>query len=219
MPSSTISTVGQSLASNSAPTPGSSITAPATYSKPHSCDEGQYYPVTAMQEGAEGTTRVSLIVDVHGGVSSTAVAISSGRADLDTASLECAKTWQYRPAIKEGVPVETRVLADISWEIRIAPPFSVISRTVAECVYSTDEGRDEAKRAPLHAVTRVHFTDGRVVSVSLAGSSGIPDLDNRTVACAESLPPELTAAIGGDRDALFALYPPETILQWLFGGT
>lgn len=181
------------------------VVTPMSYGRPHSCDEDQYYPITALQDGAEGKTRVELTVAASGEVSAAGINVSSGRADLDDASIACAKTWRYRPALSDGRPVEARVRADIVWRIRVDPEFQAITDAAQACVLSTDVGATEFRQAPLHAVVRLHFSRGKITNVALVASSGIPDLDQRHLACFKSLPPELTKPGADESDVLFSL--------------
>jgi TonB family protein len=86
---------------------------------PHTCQ--QDYPQTAIAAQASGVTRLRFVITVEGRVRDLAVETSSGHADLDTASLECARFWRYRPATKDGQPVEVPWKADIKWELYNPP--------------------------------------------------------------------------------------------------
>jgi TonB family protein len=171
----------------------------------HSCDENEY-PVTALQEGAEGTTRVRLRIGTSGEVIDVAVGNSSGRQDLDQASVACAKTWRYLPAFRGSTPVESVVLSDIIWRMSADGPFYEIVKAHKECVRSTEEGRREHEQAALHTVVRIHYSNGQITSVTLLASSGISDLDQRNIDCFKSIPRELTKTIAGEVDDTVAAY-------------
>lgn len=46
------------------------------------------------------------------------VAHSSGSQELDQAAVECASSWTYRPAQKNGRPVEVPWQAEVNWMLR-----------------------------------------------------------------------------------------------------
>jgi protein TonB len=94
------------LAQDDAPPP-SGVAPPSR----HTC--GDFYPDAAKKGGIEGMTRVSFHIAVDGTVKEPQVAQSSGNADLDAASLVCVRTFTYRPAIKDGKPIE------VPWQINI----------------------------------------------------------------------------------------------------
>jgi TonB family protein len=181
---------------------------PAPVGGPHQCDVNEYYPVAALQAGFEGSTLLQFDIDREGHVSDVVIVSSSGRQDIDDASVACAKTWLYSPGIKDGVPIQVRKRANVEWQIRVQPEFVAISANAFRCVLSTDVGREELKKAPLHTVVRVHYSNGRVASATIVATSGISDLDQRIADCHLQMPPELTNWIVGERDVPFIGWPP-----------
>jgi polysaccharide chain length determinant protein (PEP-CTERM system associated) len=70
------------------------------------------YPPMALLHRAQGTVELKLLVDERGNVSDAQVVSEpKGYAGLSEAALEHARTWKYRPATRDGVPVKvwTRV--------------------------------------------------------------------------------------------------------------
>jgi len=60
-------------------------------------------------------------VGIDGSVKDVSIARSSGSALLDKAAVDCAKAhWRFRPALKDGKPVEASVKYAIKW--RMEPP-------------------------------------------------------------------------------------------------
>jgi|GEM_PF-1513753 len=86
---------------------------------PHIC--AQDYPPEAFKAKIGGTTTVRFFITAEGQVRSPAVANSSGNADLDAAALECVRYWRYRPATKDGKPVEVPWRAEIIWQPDASP--------------------------------------------------------------------------------------------------
>jgi len=63
-----------------------------------------------------GPTAFSLSIGVDGAVKSAVVIQSSGDRILDWAAAKCVQIhWHYKPAIKDGKPVESVTKAQIQW--------------------------------------------------------------------------------------------------------
>jgi TonB family protein len=102
---------------------GSTSEAPHRYEigRPHHCEE--YFPKDLQRQGAEGDTTLSFIVTVEGRVKDIRVAESSGNKGLDWAATMCAEHWKYKPARKDGTPIEAPWKAKIVWTVpNDAPP-------------------------------------------------------------------------------------------------
>jgi|ERR1051326_5580465 TonB family protein len=177
---------------------------PASIGAPHQCDENRY-PVSALQTGTEGDTTLAFKITPGGEVKDATVLSSSGNTDLDSASVACASDWKYRPALRDGAPVEVPWRAMVRWKIGISEPFVDIAHEAYECITATEAGREELREATLHPVVRVHFSNGAVASASLLASSGNPDFDERARACYASLPKEATANLGGELNETFVV--------------
>jgi len=94
------------------PTPPSAIL--ATHTQPP-------YPPVSQRLGEEGTVQLSIAVGPDGRVSDASVATSSGKSDLDQAALDWVKShWRYKPATKDGHPVDATVRAAIVFNIKQA---------------------------------------------------------------------------------------------------
>ena len=190
------------------PKPASTINAPTATGAPHMCTD---YPVGALQTQAEGTTTVAFKITETGSVTDPGVKTSSGSPDLDNASLACTKTWQYRPATMNGTPVAVPSWqVAVKWQIRPTAPFDTISGVAYQCVQSTDAGRNEMSQAKLHTVVRVHFLNGDIAGVAIAGSSGNADLDRRVAECYGRVAPGVTAGLQGDLTQLLTPLPAMT---------
>jgi protein TonB len=76
------------------------------------------YPVIARRVGWEGTVMLRLTVSPRGRVSRADVVTSSGHIELDrTAQDWVVAHWIYRPAIKDGAPVEAQVLTKVLFSL------------------------------------------------------------------------------------------------------
>lgn len=104
------------LSAVSTPPSQANITAPVP-SPSNSCDENDY-PDSALQDKAEGTTTVRLLIGADGKILDVFVVASSGREDLDKASVLCARNWHYQPARKDGVQLIAEVQRNIIWQMK-----------------------------------------------------------------------------------------------------
>jgi protein TonB len=93
------------------PPPPNSV--PASVGKPHFCM--QDYPPDAVAELAEGRVTVKFKITVEGVTTNHQIVESSGYATLDDAALACTSRWRYKPAIKDGKPIEVPWKAQVLW--------------------------------------------------------------------------------------------------------
>jgi protein TonB len=76
------------------------------------------YPPIARRIGAEGTVTLRLTVSAEGRVIQAEVVTSSGQGDLDqTARQWILAHWTYKPALENGVPVASHVLAAVTFSL------------------------------------------------------------------------------------------------------
>lgn len=79
----------------------------------HSC--AGYYPPELLLAGISGVTTVLFTVSADGGVSNSAVYLSSGNATFDAAALACVRELKFSPAMQDGSPVTVQRSASIRW--------------------------------------------------------------------------------------------------------
>jgi protein TonB len=92
------------------------ITSPVSIGRPHACGE-KYYPPIATRLNWSGTTVVTFKVEPDGSVKDVTIVESSGHDALDQAAIPCAQTFEYKPALQNGQPVESSVTARIRWSL------------------------------------------------------------------------------------------------------
>jgi TonB family protein len=68
-----------------------------------------------------GTTIIAYNITSDGAVTDITVEQSSGSADLDSAVVECAATYRYKPATKDGQAVEVPWKFKVDWAARRPP--------------------------------------------------------------------------------------------------
>ena len=79
------------------------------------------YPPVARRIGAEGKVTLRLTVSAEGRVTKADVVSSSGRDELDqTAQAWILEHWTYKPALDNGVPVSSQVLATVTFSLAAA---------------------------------------------------------------------------------------------------
>ena len=76
----------------------------------------QDYPRTALRAGAGGTTGILVTIDAAGAATGCRPILSSGRADIDTASCRPARPLRFAPAVgHDGAPVASHALLTVAW--------------------------------------------------------------------------------------------------------
>lgn len=75
------------------------------------------YPTEALENGEEGTTRVEIVVEPDGRVSSTKIVKSSGFKRLDETALKAAQAGNIKPKSINGQPVRSRFVAPFTFKM------------------------------------------------------------------------------------------------------
>jgi TonB family protein len=78
------------------------------------------YPSSALRDRAGGRVVLSVDVDENGRAINVAVKLSSGRADLDSAAIACARQSSYEPYRAGGIAQACRVEAPFEFKISAA---------------------------------------------------------------------------------------------------
>ena len=75
------------------------------------------YPAEARKQGISG--KVMLVVDVAADGSARHVVVDHAEPAgvFDAAAMESAKQWKFKPAIKDGKPVASRIRVPIWFEL------------------------------------------------------------------------------------------------------
>lgn len=76
------------------------------------------YPVKARSNGYQGRVLLVVIVNKRGRAKTISLHKSSGYVVLDRAALKTVKKWRFRPALKNGIPVEARVILPIKFRLK-----------------------------------------------------------------------------------------------------
>ena len=71
------------------------------------------YPRQAFEKHIEGTVLVEILIGIDGHVAQARVLRSV--PELDSAALECVRSWQFKPALRQGKPVATIAQAPVTF--------------------------------------------------------------------------------------------------------
>jgi len=101
--------------------PARDLSAPMLMSGGAKCSNSFYPAVKIRLENTE--TDVNVTVGTDGVPKNVAVVQSSGHPELDEAAVNCiATSWHFKPAIKDGQPVEATKKYAIKWQLRAPTP-------------------------------------------------------------------------------------------------
>jgi TonB family protein len=102
----------QAMASSCMPELPGSITHPVAIGAARTCL--QDYPPSAVRANEEGDVMVGYFIKTDGATRSPRILRSSRYPDLDQAALRCTLRFLYKPAMRNGKPVE------VPWKTRVA---------------------------------------------------------------------------------------------------
>jgi len=80
------------------------------------------YPSSARRDGVEGRVVVVATIDPQGHVE-TAGVLSPVHPDLDRAAVDAVRESSFRPAVRDGRPVEARVAIPFRFQLESASPW------------------------------------------------------------------------------------------------
>jgi len=87
---------------------GGSVSAPIPVYKPEPT-----YTEEALKAKYQGTVVLRIVVDAQGNVTDCRVTIPLGLG-LDEKAVETVRTWKFKPAMRNGVPVSVRAMVEVS---------------------------------------------------------------------------------------------------------
>lgn len=74
------------------------------------------YPMAARQMRREGDVEMRLLIDASGEVAAVEV-LTGGRTDFASSAERAVRKWKYRPAMKDGVPVQVKIVEKVSFKL------------------------------------------------------------------------------------------------------
>jgi len=82
---------------------------PTRLAKPAPGNPAPRYPSLAIERGIEGTVVLLVSVSADGKVTHVETKVSSGSPLLDREAVRTVSSWEFRPAVRRGRPVECRI--------------------------------------------------------------------------------------------------------------
>ena len=73
-----------------------------------------YYPASAFREGIEVTVFVSLTVPLDG-IPKDVKILQGFRQDFDQSAIDAVRQWRFRPAMRDGKPIEFRASVEVKF--------------------------------------------------------------------------------------------------------
>lgn len=78
---------------------------------------GPVYPRTLRIQRLEGTVDVGFVITAKG-TTQDPHAVSSTNEGFEQAAIDAVKKWKFKPASKDGKPVNTRVLVTVTFSLK-----------------------------------------------------------------------------------------------------
>jgi protein TonB len=78
---------------------------------------GAVYPRTLRTQRLEGSVDVGFVISSKGTVQDPH-AVSSTHEGFEQAAIDAVKKWKFKPAMKDGKPVNTKVLVTVTFSLK-----------------------------------------------------------------------------------------------------
>lgn len=75
------------------------------------------YPVSALEQGLQGTAILSIYVGLGGAAERVDIKSSSGALELDKSAVSAVSKWKFSPATRGGAAVASRLELPVRFEI------------------------------------------------------------------------------------------------------
>ncbi len=76
------------------------------------------YPRTSAQRGEQGTVKMQFTVGANGKLAGSAIIKSSGYRELDQAALNALIHCRFKPAYRDGRPVQAAFVMEYLWQLQ-----------------------------------------------------------------------------------------------------
>ena len=76
------------------------------------------YPPEEQRRGVQGTCVLIVSIDANGGVLDVVVERSSGNRNLDRAAVQAARRWSFRPEVRDGRKIASRVRVPVDFKLQ-----------------------------------------------------------------------------------------------------
>lgn len=103
--------------------------------KPHTCTG----PAEWNAQGIGGEVTLAFTITAQGTVTDVRVLDTSGYPEMDARAMECARDWEYRPVVKDGVAVATPwrtvlMMGDVPTAMASKRAREPLKRDIHDCV-------------------------------------------------------------------------------------
>lgn len=164
------------------------------------CDD--LYPFKTAENIVEGTTTVSTLVEKDGTISSSAIATSSGNAELDSAAKACIARTRFPPFRYNDQQIPAVVQLNVVWKrsqhsrVQFGPSSKDGSTCHHLVVWPPPPAIRQHGLAPTMLLLNAS-AEGAVTKITLLHSSGWSELDNFVSSCYEdAVLPRITTPDG-----------------------
>ena len=76
------------------------------------------YPVASVAAQEQGITELRYMVLMNGSIGTIEISASSGKPRLDEAAIALARRWQFRPAMRNGMPIAVWQRSTVVFQLR-----------------------------------------------------------------------------------------------------
>ncbi|MGH6873002.1 MAG: TonB family protein [Rhizomicrobium sp.] len=154
--------------------PDGSLIVPRNAGAPHSC---------ALDSTLYADAGIEFRIEADGSVTGVTLKHASGDADFDRKAQACVAAWRFEPPLVNGKP------AAIQWRANIVPPGVFVGPTASverhmcpDALYPTSAWTNGIEGRTL--LKLFIKPDGSVENITVLKTSGSPDLDTASIACA-----------------------------------
>lgn len=190
-PAAAVAESGQDTSSSAEAAASASTTA-------YMCPPNNWYPPIAVRLNEEGTTVLGFTITADGTVEDISIITSSGYNVLDQAAILCAQHWHYKPATRNGVPIQVSSRASVVWKLEDAnlPVLTYLSSAWLCALVPSPNATDLAN---VTGITLLHLDieNGAIAKLSIVQSSGSTVLDQRALGCFTSVSADIVHQIVG----------------------
>lgn len=159
------------------------------------------YPEMDKQQGIQGRVLLNLVISKTGAIKSVQIMESTGSATLDAQAVVAAQELTFKPAMKDGQPVESEMKLPFKFKLQNEPntarkekldqvtsepePIGGIGSVLKNIIYPAEAKKEG--RSGMTVLSIQVSENGTVLKVSVAKSSGFTDLDQAAMDAAQKI--------------------------------
>lgn len=154
-------------------------TAPSAPKSTSLCDD--LYPAGERSSEEDGITILSVHILPDGTMTHVAVLKSSGKADFDTAAVQCAERAKV-PQKSDGEPIEVDWVASVIWRHRSHSYVGAPGVPMCKATHYPVPAIRKGEQGTVEFAYQIG-TDGRPANAKILKSSGYTELDEAALGC------------------------------------